>query len=53
MISEIGKKPMDSQTLRRAATLAVWCELGEAGLAQGRELDIAEFTTATMPSGAC
>jgi hypothetical protein len=48
LIADIGGDPSEAQSLilRRAATLAVWCEQSEAGLAQGKPLDIAEFTTA-------
>lgn len=33
--------------IRRAAALAVWCEQAEADQAQGKELDVAAYTTAT------
>lgn len=33
--------------IRRAAALAAWCEQQESAQAQGGELDIAAFTTAT------
>lgn len=33
--------------IRRAAALAVWCEQAEAGQAQGADLDVATYTTAT------
>jgi hypothetical protein len=44
----MGGDPSEAQSLiaRRSATLAVWCELSEAGMAKGEILDIAEFTTA-------
>jgi len=32
---------------RRAATLAVWCEMAEAEMALNRDIDISEYTTAT------
>jgi hypothetical protein len=33
--------------IRRAAALAIWCEAQEAAQAQGDDLDIAAFTTAS------
>ena len=33
--------------IRRAAALAIWCEQAETDQAQGKDLDIAAFTTAT------
>jgi hypothetical protein len=33
--------------IRRAAALGVWCEQAEADQAQGKELDVAAYTTAT------
>jgi hypothetical protein len=49
LVSDMGGDPSEAQNLiaRRASTLAVWCELAEAGMAKGDYLDIAEFTTAT------
>jgi hypothetical protein len=49
LVSDMGHDPSEAQNLiaRRASTLAVWCELAEAGMAKGDDLDIAEFTTAT------
>lgn len=49
LTSDLGGDPSAAQTIicRRAATLAVWCETAEAGMAAGKEIDIAEFTTAT------
>jgi hypothetical protein len=49
LVSDMGGDPSEAQSLiaRRSATLAVWCELAEAGMAKGDNLDIAEFTTAT------
>jgi hypothetical protein len=49
LISDIGGDPSEAQSLilRRSATLAVWCEMAEAEMAQGKELDIVSFTTAT------
>ena len=41
--------PTEAQGIiaRRAATLAVWCEQAELGLARGEKLDIGEHATAT------
>jgi hypothetical protein len=49
LTADIGGDPSEAQSLiaRRAATLGVWCEQCEAGLAAGGELDIVAFTTAT------
>jgi hypothetical protein len=49
LASDLGGDPSEAQALiaRRAASLAVWCEQCEAGLAQGGALDIMQFTTAT------
>ena len=49
LTADIGGDPSEAQSLiaRRAATLGVWCEQCEAGLAGGGELDIIAFTTAT------
>jgi len=49
LVQDMGGDPSEAQTIiaRRAATLAVWCEQAEADLANGREMDIGEFTTAT------
>ena len=33
--------------IRRVAALSVWCEQAEAGQAQGADLDVAAYTTAT------
>jgi hypothetical protein len=49
LISDAGGDPSEAQGLlmRRAATLGVWCEMKEAGMARGEPLDIAEFTAAS------
>jgi hypothetical protein len=49
LVSDMGGDPSEAQSLiaKRAATLAVWCELAEAAMAKGEHFDIAEFTTAT------
>ena len=49
LVSDMGGDPSEAQSLisRRAATLAVWCELAETAMAKGDNLNIAEFTTAT------
>jgi hypothetical protein len=48
LVHDLGGSPTEAQTiiLRRAATLAVWCEQKEAQLAAGGDLDIGPFTTA-------
>ena len=48
IISDIGGDPSEAQGLiaRRAATLAVWCEQEEVGLASGGTFNIGEYTTA-------
>lgn len=47
--SDAGGDPSGAQQaiIRRAATLAVWCEQTEADFANGGDLDIQSFTTAT------
>lgn len=47
--SDAGGDPSGAQQaiIRRAATLAVWCEQAEGEFANGAELDIQAFTTAT------
>lgn len=49
LTADMGGDPSEAQSLiaRRAATLAVWCELAEAGMAKGDDLNIAEYTTAS------
>ena len=49
LVADMGGDPSEAQTIiaRRAATLAVWCEGCEAAMANGGELDIAAFTTAS------
>jgi hypothetical protein len=49
LVSDLAGDPSEAQSLiaRRSATLAVWCELAEARMAKGDDLDIGEFTTAT------
>jgi len=39
--------PPQTQIIRRAAALAVWCEAAEVAQAQTGELDIASYTTAS------
>ena len=48
MAEDIGGDPSEAQNqiIRRAASLAVWCESHEAKLAAGEALDITTFTTA-------
>jgi hypothetical protein len=49
IVSDIGGDPSEAENIiaRRACTLAVWCEQAEAAMANGAEIDIQEFTTAT------
>jgi len=49
LVSDIGGDPSEAQSIiaKRSATIAVWCELAEARLAKGEDLNIVEFTTAT------
>ena len=48
-VSDIGGDPSEAQSIiaRRAATLAVWCEQAESGVARGEKLDVGEYATAT------
>ena len=49
VLLDLGGDASEAQTIiaRRAATLAVWCEASEADMANGQQLDIATYTTAT------
>ena len=49
LVDHLGDDPTAPQLaiIRRAAALAVWCEQAEADQAQGKELDVATYTTAT------
>ena len=49
LVDHLGDSPTAPQfaIIRRAAALAVWCEQAEAAQAQGEELDVAAYTTAT------
>ena len=49
LVDHLGDDPTAPQIAitRRAAALAVWCEQAEADQAQGEELDVAAYTTAT------
>jgi len=49
LVDHLGDDPSAPQfaIIRRAAALAVWCEQAEAAQAQGEELDVAAYTTAT------
>jgi len=49
LTSDIGGDPSEAETIiiRRATTLAVWCEQAEAQVATGESLNIGEYTTAT------
>lgn len=48
LVVDMGGDPSEARAIiaRRASTLAVWCEAAEADLANGKDIDIAEFTTA-------
>lgn len=48
LVSDMGGDPSEAETIiaRRAATLTVWCELAEAGMASGADFDVASYTTA-------
>ena len=48
LVSDLGGDPTEAQSLiaRRAATLAVWCEMEEAALASGNKFSIGEYTSA-------
>ena len=47
LVSDIGGDPSEAQGIiaRRAATLAVWCEQAESGVARGEKLDGGDRTT--------
>jgi hypothetical protein len=49
LFSDMGGDPSEAKIIiaRRAVSIAVWCEECEAAAANGGELDIGEFTTAT------
>jgi len=49
LVDHLGNDPTAPQLaiIRRAAALGVWCEQAEAEQAQGKELDVAAYTTAT------
>lgn len=49
LTSDVGGDPSEAMGLviRRATTLAVWCEQAEADAAGGKSLNIGEYTTAT------
>lgn len=46
---DMGGDPSGAQQaiIRRATTLAVWCEQAEASFANGEDLDVATYTTAS------
>lgn len=48
LVVDMGGDPSEARVIigRRASTLAVWCEAAEADLANGKDINIAEFTTA-------
>jgi hypothetical protein len=49
LTKDIGGDPSEAEAIiiRRATTLAVWCEQAEAEAAGGKPLNIGEYTTAT------
>ena len=49
LTNDLGGDLTEAQMLiaKRAATLGCWCELNEAKMAAGTDLNIVEFTTAT------
>ncbi|TIL43415.1 hypothetical protein [Mesorhizobium sp.] len=49
LVRDMGGDPSEAKSIiaKRSATLAVWCEQVEANLANGGNIDIGEFTTAT------
>jgi hypothetical protein len=49
IVEDMGGDPSEAQSIiaKRATTLAVWCEQAEADMANGKPIDIGEFTTAT------
>lgn len=49
LVHHLGDDPTAPQQaiIRRAAALAVWCEQAETGQAQGQDLDIAAYSTAS------
>jgi hypothetical protein len=48
LVHHLGGDPTEPQViiLRRAATMALWCEQQEQRMAAGEDIDIASFTTA-------
>lgn len=49
LFSDMGGSPSEAKSIiaKRSATLAIWCEQVEADMANGADIDIGEFTTAT------
>jgi hypothetical protein len=49
LVAHMGNDPSAAQAIiiKRASSIVVWCERAEAAMANGEDLDIAEFTTAT------
>lgn len=49
LVNDMGGNPSEAKSIiaKRASTLAVWCEQAEADMANGKSINMAEFTTAT------
>ncbi|WP_202354062.1 hypothetical protein [Mesorhizobium sp. 113-3-3] len=49
LVSDMGGDPSEAKSIiaKRSTTLAIWCEEAEASMANGGDIDISEFTTAT------
>lgn len=49
LVTDMGGDPSEAKSIiaKRSATLAVWCEQAEATMAEGGDINIGEFTTAT------
>jgi hypothetical protein len=48
LLADLATPPSEAQKhlVRRAATLSLWCEQAEADMANGKQIDIGQFTTA-------
>lgn len=49
LVRDMGGDPSEAKSIiaKRSTTLAIWCEDVEARMANGGDIDIGEFTTAT------
>lgn len=49
LVRDMGDDPSEAKSIiaKRSTTLAIWCEDAEAKMANGGNIDIGEFTTAT------